>query len=37
MQMSYSNIVSITVAFYILGVAWYYRLIKDYERLGGTG
>ena len=37
MQMSYSNIVFITVAFYILGVAWYYRLIKDYERLGGTG
>jgi hypothetical protein len=36
MEMSYSNIVFITVAFYILGVGWYYRLIKDYERLGGT-
>jgi hypothetical protein len=32
-RMSYSNIVFITVVFYIIGVAWYYWLIRDYERI----
>ena len=35
MNLSYSNIVFITVVFYIVGVTWYYRLIKDYERMIG--
>jgi hypothetical protein len=30
---SYSNIIFITVALYIIGVIWYYRLILDYERI----
>ncbi len=29
---AYSNIIFITVAFYIVGVAWYYWLIKAYQR-----
>lgn len=29
---AYSNIIFITVAFYIIGVAWYFWLIKDYEK-----
>lgn len=29
---AYSNIIFITVAFYIIGVAWYYALIKAYEK-----
>lgn len=29
---SYSNIIFITVAFYIVGVVWYYRLILAYEK-----
>lgn len=29
---SYSNIIFITVAFYVVGVIWYYRLIVAYER-----
>ncbi|MFN8287776.1 MAG: MFS transporter [Chitinophagales bacterium] len=29
---AYSNIIFITVALYIVGVAWYYALIKAYER-----
>ena len=33
MSLSYSNIVFITVVFYIAGVTWYYRLILDYERM----
>jgi len=33
MSLSYSNIVFITVVFYIVGVTWYYRLILDYERM----
>ncbi|MCW3127866.1 MAG: hypothetical protein JWO03_3524 [Bacteroidetes bacterium] len=33
--LSYSNIIFITVAFYIVGVVWYYWLIKDYERKTG--
>ena len=36
MNLSYSNIVFITVVFYIVGVAWYYWLIKDYERITKT-
>lgn len=32
MGISYSNIIFITVAFYIVGVIWYYRLILAYER-----
>ena len=31
-DINYSNIIFITVAFYIVGVAWYYWLIKDHER-----
>lgn len=34
-NLSYSNIIFITVIFYIVGVAWYYWLIRDYE--GKTG
>lgn len=34
-SLSYSNIIFITVAFYIIGVVWYYRLIVDYERRTG--
>jgi hypothetical protein len=30
--MAYSNIIFITVALYIVGVAWYYGLIKSHER-----
>lgn len=33
--LSYSNIIFITVGFYIIGVAWYYWLIADYERRTG--
>ncbi len=33
MNLSYSNIVFITVVFYIVGVTWYYWLIRDYERI----
>jgi hypothetical protein len=36
MKMSYSNIVFITVVFYIIGVSWYYWLIRDYERITNT-
>jgi hypothetical protein len=36
MDISYSNIVFITVVFYIIGVSWYYWLIRDYERIKGT-
>jgi hypothetical protein len=36
MNMSYSNIVFITVVFYIIGVSWYYWLIRDYERINGS-
>ena len=36
MNMSYSNIVFITVVFYIIGVSWYYWLIRDYERINGA-
>jgi hypothetical protein len=32
-NLSYSNIIFITVFFYIVGVSWYYWLIKDYERM----
>lgn len=32
MNISYSNIIFITVVFYIIGVSWYYWLILDYER-----
>jgi hypothetical protein len=35
MKISYSNIIFITVVFYIIGVSWYSWLIRDYERLGG--
>ena len=31
-DINYSNIIFITVAFYIVGVAWYYWLIKAHER-----
>jgi hypothetical protein len=31
-DVAYSNIIFITVGFYIIGVAWYYWLIKDYEK-----
>ena len=34
-NLSYSNIIFITVAFYIVGVAWYSWLIQDYERKTG--
>jgi hypothetical protein len=34
-NLSYSNIIFITVLFYIIGVAWYYWLIRDYERKTG--
>ena len=34
-NLSYSNIIFITVAFYIGGVAWYSWLIQDYERKTG--
>jgi len=37
MGVSYSNIVFITVGFYIIGVAWYSWLIRDYERMTGGG
>ncbi len=30
--MAYSNIIFITVALYIIGVAWYYGLIKSHEK-----
>jgi hypothetical protein len=33
--LSYSNIVFITVIFYIVGVTWYSWLIRDYERMMG--
>jgi hypothetical protein len=29
---AYSNIIFITVGFYIIGVAWYYGLIKAHEK-----
>jgi hypothetical protein len=29
---AYSNIIFITVALYIVGVAWYYWLIKSHEK-----
>lgn len=32
MKIAYSNIIFITVGFYILGVLWYYRLIVAYEK-----
>lgn len=32
-NLSYSNIVFITVVFYIIGVVWYSRLIRDYEKM----
>ena len=32
-NLSYSNIIFITVFFYIVGVSWYYWLIRDYERM----
>ena len=31
-DIAYSNIIFITVAFYIVGVAWYYWLIKAHEK-----
>ena len=31
-DVAYSNIIFITVALYIVGVAWYYRLIKVHEK-----
>ena len=31
-DIAYSNIIFITVAFYIIGVAWYYWLIKAHEK-----
>jgi hypothetical protein len=31
-NVTYSNIIFITVAFYIIGVAAYYRLIREYEK-----
>ena len=34
-EMTYSNIIFITVAFYIIGVTAYYRLIVDYEKREG--
>ncbi len=35
-DVAYSNIIFITVAFYIIGVAWYYWLIKAHERKTAT-
>jgi len=38
MEMSYVNIFLITVAFYTVGVVWYYILVRDYEqRTGDSG
>jgi predicted MFS family arabinose efflux permease len=35
-SVKYSNIIFITVGFYIIGVAWYYALIKVYEKKQGA-
>ena len=36
-DIAYSNIIFITVVLYIIGVAWYYWLIQDYEKRNATG
>jgi fucose permease len=35
-DIAYSNIIFITVGFYIIGVLWYYWLIKAHERKGAA-